>query len=182
MAKANGTTAKRILATKTAHLAVPLTTAELAKVAEEMGRVEGDLRAFYAKKKSVSAELKEQEERLDAEMGRLGRLQRDKKEYRPVAVRVEADFRAGKVFEIREDTGEVIGERPVNQQDRQASIFDATALAANEVLTADQRKAAERDDLEREADELLENAGAGALAAKDLKGDAVARKRGGRRA
>jgi hypothetical protein len=119
------TVTKKILATKTSHLPVPLTSAELAQVAEQMGRIEGDLRAFYARKKEVSADLKAKEEALDAEMGKLGRLQRDKQEYRPVSVRVEADFEAGKVYEIREDTGEVVGERPVTEQDRQVSIFNA---------------------------------------------------------
>jgi hypothetical protein len=178
--KTNGTVTRKVLATKTQHLPVPLTPAELAKVAEEMGRVEGDLRAFWAKKKQVSAELKEQEERLDAEMGKFGRLQRDKKEYRPVPVRVEADFRAGKVYEIREDTGEIVGERAVNEQDRQASIFEAGPRARAEPPTAEERAAAERAELEREADGLLANAGAGELAKKELAGEAVARKRGRR--
>ena len=192
MAKTNGVATKRILATKTSHLPVPLTPAELAQVAEQMGRVEGDLRAFYARKKEVTADLKAKEEALDAEMGKLGRLQRDKQEYRPVPVRVEADFRAGKVYEIREDTGEIVGERPVTEQDRQATIFDAapkaigdvlqaTVAKVNEVLTAEEKKAAERAELVRQADGILENAGAGELTKKELKGDAVARKRGGHR-
>jgi hypothetical protein len=73
-------------------------------------------------------------------------------------VRIEADFAAGKVYEIREDTGETIGERSVNEQDRQASIFDGTPPP-----TAEQQKAAEHAELEKRADAILDNAGDGKL-------------------
>lgn len=137
MAAKNGAVAKKILATRTDHLPVPLSPAELAKVAEEMGRVEGDLRDFYNKKKEITSDLKQKEDRLDAEMGRLGRLQRDKKEYRPVPVRVEADYRVGKVFEIREDTGEVVAERPVTEQDKQTTLFSAAPKAPESAAPVD---------------------------------------------
>lgn len=217
MARANGSAvAKRVLATRTQMLKVPLTEVELREVAEQTYRVEGDLRDFYGHKKEVTSELKAKEEELDAKLARLGRLGRDKHEYRPVPVRIEADYKAGKVYEIREDTGEVVAERAVNEQDRQAPLFaaqpvdalvgtreeaierhragqaaekcgacglpaDAPSSSCDEcdhgrARTADQRKAAERAKVERQADELLKNAGAGELAKKELKGDAVARK------
>jgi hypothetical protein len=238
MASRNGAAAvKRILATKTSLLKVPLTEAELREVAEQTYRVEGDLRTFYGHKKDVTSELKAKEEKLDAELARLGRLGRDKHEYRPTPVRVEADYRVGKVFEIREDTGEVVAERPVNEQDKQTTLFGAAPRATAEKLQAapaekltwhkagdndvadvaggiycveppfgtsgdftalwtpekgaskrigifftkeNAKEACNAHQVERQADELLKNAGAGELAKKELAGPAE-RFRKGRR-
>jgi hypothetical protein len=182
MAPKNSCTARKILATKTSTLKVPLTEPELNEVAEQTYKVEGDLRTFYGHKKEVTSDLKAKEEQLDAQLARLGRLGRDKHDYRPVPVRVEADFKEGKVFEIREDTGEIIAERPVNEQDRQAQLFDGKPRASSELPpTAEEKKAAERAEIEQKADELLKNAGAGDLTKKELKGPAEKFKRAGGR-
>jgi hypothetical protein len=141
--------AVKILATKTATLKVPLTDQELKEVAEQTYRVEGDLRAFYAHKKEVTSDLKAKEESLDSQLAKLGRLGRDKCEYRPVAVRVEADFRAGKVFEIREDTGEIVAERAVNEQDRQSDLFGGSPRGGNEQEKDARSEAGGAEDLEQ---------------------------------
>jgi hypothetical protein len=116
---------KKVLATKTSQLKVLLTDAEKRKVAEALAQAEGELRDHTAKAKDIGAELKAKKEQIDNALRVLGQTARNGYEYRPVAVRVEADFRQGRVYEIREDTGEVVGERPLTEQDRQGSIFDA---------------------------------------------------------
>lgn len=187
MAKANGTNgvAKTILATRTSQLPVYLTEPEIREAGKRLAHLEGELNAHAAREKDVKDDLKAKRSSLEGQVHALAGTIRQGYEYRPTSVRIEADFAAGKVFEIREDTGEVIGERPVNETDRQSSIFDAQPRSIGDVVqkvvTDAERKVAERAELERQGDELLDNAGDGALTAKDLKGEAVARKKGARR-
>ena len=154
MAKPNGAT-KKILATKTAQLKVLLTEPEKKAVGEKLAQAEGELRDHTAKSKDIAAELKAKKETIDNALRSLGQVARNGYEYRPVPVRVEADFREGKVYEIREDSGEVVGERAVTEHDRQASIFDAPPPTDED-----------RAELKEQADAILENAGASALTKK----------------
>lgn len=180
--KKNGTTpAKKILATKTAQLPVPLTDPEMKRAGEKLAQLEGDLNAHALKEKDVKDSLKSTRSSLEGQIHALAAVIRQTFEYRPVAVRVEADYEAKKVFEIREDSGEVIGERDLNEQDRQASIFDLTPTDARparpgEPTLEEKAKAVERAALEKDADGILANAGDGAMAAADLKGPAEKRK------
>lgn len=126
MARKNGVIAKKILSTRTSQLAVTLTDPEVRRAGEKLAQLEGEVAAHVLKAKDVTDQLKSTRSSLDGQIHALAAIIRQGFEYRPVPVRVEADFEAKKVFEIREDTGEVIGERDVNEQDRQASIFELT--------------------------------------------------------
>ena len=250
----NGTTPKRILATRTDHLPVELTEPEIREAGKRLAHLEGQLAEHTGKEKEVKDQLKHERSKIEGQVHGIAGMIRAGVEYRPTSVRVEADYKAGRVYEIREDTGEVIGERPVNETDRQAPLFDAQPAEKRELLDslvgtrADavarqaQKKSNELDwategeslvacvsggvycvepgfsggfnalwtpeggrsgrlstvppgkdskaaalahcarhAMERYADGLLSNAGDGELAKKELKGDATARKKGGRR-
>ncbi len=245
---------KRILATRTDHLPVQLTEPEVREAGKKLAHLEGQLAEHTAKEKDVKDGLKATRSQIEGQVHGLASIIRQGYEYRPTPVRVEADYKAGRVFEIREDTGEVIGERPVNETDRQAPLFDAPPSEKREPLDAlvgtraeaierqAQRKSSKLDwkpegenlvaqvdggtycvepgwsggynalwtpeggssgrlatvppgkdakasalahcarhAMELLADGLLANAGDGELTKKELKGDATARKKGGRR-
>ena len=167
---AKSSAAKKILATKTVQLPVYLTDAEMLVLGKKLGQLEAEQAAHEQRAKDIRDDLKAKESAISSQKRAVSVIVNQTYEYRPIPVRVEADFQAGKVFEIREDTGEVVGERPVNVGDRQTSILDA-------IPTADE---AERAEVERQADALLQNAGDSELTEKDLKGEPVARKRGRR--
>lgn len=245
---------KRILATRTDHLPVQLTESEIREAGKKLAHLEGQLAEHTAKEKDVKDSLKATRSQIEGQVHGLAGVIRQGYEYRPTPVRVEADYKQGRVFEIREDTGEVIGERPVNETDRQAPLFDAAPPEKGEPLDAlvgtraeaierqAQKKSGELDwkpegenlvarveggvycvepgwsggfnalwtpdggrsgrlstvppgkaakataladcarhAVERQADGILANAGDGELTKKELKGDATARKKGGRR-
>ena len=125
MAKTNGAVPRRILATRTEHLPVQLTESEIREAGQELAPLEGQLTEHGLKEKDIKDQLKSTRSKLEGQVHGLASIIRAGVEYRPTPVKVEADYKAGRVYEIREDTGEVIGERAVNETDRQAPLFDA---------------------------------------------------------
>jgi hypothetical protein len=124
VAKKNGSTPKkRILATKTNELPCPLTEPELREAGKRLAHLEGDLAAQTAREKDVKDDLKSKRSALEMQISMLANTIRAGLVYRPTPVRVEADYEENVVREIREDTGETVSTRPVNEQDRQATLF-----------------------------------------------------------
>jgi hypothetical protein len=126
----NGVAKKKILATKTDHLPVPLTEPELREAGKQLAHLEGDLAAQTASEKDIKDGLKAKRSALEMRISLLANTIRAGLEYRPIPVRVEADFEENIVREIREDTGATVSTRPVTEQDRQSTLFPAPTKAA----------------------------------------------------
>jgi hypothetical protein len=126
----NGVAKKKILATKTDHLPVPLTEPELREAGKQLAHLEGDLAAQTASEKDIKDGLKAKRSALEMRISLLANTIRAGLEYRPIPVRVEADFEDGVVREIREDTGATVSTRPVTEQDRQSTLFPVSTKPA----------------------------------------------------
>ena len=119
----NSTPKKKILATRTDQLPVPLTEPEIREAGKQLAHLEGDLAAQTASEKDIKDGLKAKRSALEMRISLLANTIRAGLEYRPIPVRVEADYEENVVRDIREDTGEAITTRPMNAQDRQVTLF-----------------------------------------------------------
>ena len=117
------TTSKRILATRTQQLPVQLSEPEIREAGKRLAQLEGELARHGQKEKEIREQLRGERSTMEGKLSALAAIIRQGYEHRPIPVRVEADYREGKVYEIREDTGEVVADRPVNEQDRQIPLL-----------------------------------------------------------
>lgn len=72
--------------------------------------------------KDVKASMKEAMEDAEAERERLALIVRDGKEPRTVPVRLDYDDQRGMVHKTRLDTGELIGTRPMTDEEKQRAL------------------------------------------------------------
>lgn len=111
----NGT---RLLEERTEDLPVGLTLTELCDRGEQLAAAHARLDAHEEHESQVKSDLKATKAKHEAEIKRLAGVVRQKKEPRPVAVEVRADFQKKVVMEYRLDTGEVILERSLTKEER----------------------------------------------------------------
>ena len=123
--KKNGV--RRVLGTRTEQLPVQLTEPEKKELGARMARLEGELREHVRRTKEIAGDMKARKDALDGDLGRVGLVLRQGYELRAIPVRHEADFAAGLVTEVREDTGEVVRERALQPQERQGTLLDSDA-------------------------------------------------------
>ncbi len=131
---------------RTEQLPVKLTENEIKDAGRKLAQLEGALGEHAAKEKEIKDDLKSKRSSFEGQIAQLASVIRQGHEYRPVSVRIEADYAEDRMYEIREDTLDTVGVRPLTEQDRQARLFPAE----------DAQKTAEAV-----ADAILENAGAG---------------------
>ncbi len=82
--KKNGIPAKKILATKTAQLPVPLTDPEMKRAGEKLAQLEGDLNAHALKEKDLKDALKATRSSLEGQIHALAAVIRQTFEYRRI--------------------------------------------------------------------------------------------------
>ena len=73
-------------------------------------------------KKEAASQFKANIENIENELQVLAAHVRNKYEYRDVECDVIPDFKSGVVVTVRNDTGEVIDERPMTAEERQLKL------------------------------------------------------------
>ncbi len=178
------------VAVQVRELPVQLTDDEVRELGRRLAHIQGQLSAHEKRESDVKADLKAKRASLESQASVVGGLIRAGEEclirageeYRPVDVVVEHVLDEGLIREVRSDTGEVIAERPLREDERQRSLLPtgkspSSSPSPSLPPTADEKKAAEHAATEEQADALLGDSGDGAMNAKALKGDAVVHRR-----
>ena len=99
-----------------------LTDAEILVYAADLARIVQDIEAEVDRQASIRNELKAKLTALQAQRIALAGIIARKEEYRDVKVNRILDFKANKYREIREDTGVIIVERDIRDEERQAKL------------------------------------------------------------
>lgn len=112
--------------TKETHsLPVDLSTGEIAKAAEELASTLQELEGIEIEKKAV---MKDYNSQIDNKKKRIHRLMTHVKngvEYRPVECDLQFHIKKVLAILVRNDTGEIIEERPMTEEEKQMQIeFD----------------------------------------------------------
>lgn len=113
-----------IVGKKVEDLPVQLTQDEITERGQRLAAVDGEIESHLQREKEVKANLKATRSRLEAERSLLSMVVRNREEARPVRVTLHGDHEAGLVFEIRDDTGEVVRTRPLTDDDRQLRLVE----------------------------------------------------------
>lgn len=117
--KRNGDTETRTITSK---LACKLTQEELvargAELAEVLDDIKNEESSQVGLKKQMASTLASLEAKRDDLSSRVSR----REEHRDVEVQETLDYKAGKFYRTRMDTGLVIFERPLTNDERQASL------------------------------------------------------------
>lgn len=104
------------------ELAVPLTNAELQERGDRLAHAQGELESHALHEQDVKATLKAQRTAVEAKIANLASIVRNKREVRSVAVQVVADYGRRCAATVRQDTGEIVSERPLTELEMQASL------------------------------------------------------------
>jgi hypothetical protein len=114
----------RLIRREVQMLSVRLSPDEVRARGERLAEAEGKARELLTRKKTIAAKLKEEQLEIDGELLTLGAIVRNRAEPREVEVEVR---QAGKlsVIEVRTDTGEVVLERTMLENERQSEMFAA---------------------------------------------------------
>lgn len=129
---------KQTIQVKTGMLAVELTEKETKDMGKRLAALTGKLDAHGHKEKEVKDGLKGERSALEGEISKVAAIVNQGHEYRPVSIRVEADYGNNMVREYREDTGEIVGERALSEDERQASLD--LALSPSVVMEGSRRR------------------------------------------
>lgn len=112
-------------------LKVLLTEKELAKLAQELGRKMRMITSLEEDLKAAKSQYNSEIDAKKAEASDLSELARNGYEFRKVPVDIEFDYdhaEGARITVYRNDTGEIVEERPMNETERQRVIeFDAPA-------------------------------------------------------
>jgi len=104
-------------------LSCKLSQEELLEAGSKLASTIQDIAAEEDKQQSIKSEMKAKLAELEAKRTQLAiRVQR-KEEFRMVEVEREFDFEAGMYRETRSDTGEVILEREITEEERQEKLI-----------------------------------------------------------
>lgn len=106
----------------TRNLRVELTPEEVRAASKAQARADNEARQIEANKKSAADHWKAEAQRVDAEMRLLSRLVLDECDWRDVACEETYDYSAGTVTIVRLDTGEIVGTRPMLDEERQGKM------------------------------------------------------------
>ena len=106
----------------TKFLPCKLTDQELLDYGAELGSTIQDISAEEARQTSMKTELKARMTALEAKSAELSTKITRQEELRDVKVEPRLDFKAGIYREVRTDTGEVIRERPITDDERQEEL------------------------------------------------------------
>lgn len=112
-----------VLERKTEELAVNLSQEEVSERACRLAEIEGELEQHDEEARKVRTELKKKRTELEVERRRLALAVRTRSEMRLVDVTISAIWSQGVAEIARNDTGEVIGTRPLTDEDRQTDLL-----------------------------------------------------------
>lgn len=116
--------------TEARQLRVKLTEKELAAAGLDLARVEQDINDEENSQAEAKAAMKKTLEAFTAKKGRLVTIITRGEDVRDVVVEVRRDFKAGRVTEVRMDTGEEIGARDMRDDERQLPLSPEVAAVA----------------------------------------------------
>lgn len=108
--------------TTTETLSCVLTDDELRERGEQLAKAIEDIATEQKNQESIKAEMKSSIATLEARRDALAAQVRRKAELRQVEVEEVTDYVSGRFSRSRLDTGEVIHERPLTNDERQASL------------------------------------------------------------
>lgn len=103
-------------------LPVELTAAERGQRGIELSEVLDEIAKEESNQDSLKASMKSKKAALEAKRDALAFVVRSGKEMQSVDVEDVADFKAGKVSRVRLDTGEIVHERELMDEERQTSF------------------------------------------------------------
>ena len=123
-------TKKQQEATKTTHetrqLKCVLTDEEIREASDCLARTLDELEMLQDEEKKIKADFKAQIEAKEAATRVQKNLVRDKYQFRPVRCTMTLNYTTLRVAVARDDTGEVVTERAMNEDEKQLKIeFDA---------------------------------------------------------
>lgn len=103
-------------------LPCPLSDAEVAERAHTMAKLVAEEQAVEVQKKAAADEFKERLEHIGGNIRRLARQVRERSEDRAIEVDFQHDDVRFAVDTIRLDTGEIIGSRPMTEDEKKEAI------------------------------------------------------------
>lgn len=116
---------RSVLKTITEQLPVALEMREIRKLGQRLAQQEGEITNHENRATLVKADLKAQEAKIRAEISSLTMMINDGTQLRDVSVSLEADYDAGVVRYLRQDTGDEIRTRTLAEEERQVPMFKA---------------------------------------------------------
>jgi hypothetical protein len=115
------------------ELPVQLTQEDKLRAGMQLARAQQELHDFEeVERKATLATLKAKQSEIEARISKLGLAVITGTEMRRTECRGEADFKNGRVFQFRNDTGERIGDRALQDDERQLEVPGAEAIRASE--------------------------------------------------
>jgi len=115
----------RVLKRYTQPLPHTLVSPDYQKLARELSDVLEEITNEKERAASVKRELGARLSALESRRSELASKIRRGTETRETPVTLYADLEAGKVYAIREDTGEILSEREMTDEEQQAELFPA---------------------------------------------------------
>jgi hypothetical protein len=112
----------RLLPVITKQLACRLTPEELQAYGEQLANTIDEMSNEEARQEGFKKEMKSTLANLQATMTILSSKIRQREERRDVQVQPEMNFKKGVYREIRTDTGDLINERPLSEEERQEAL------------------------------------------------------------
>ena len=106
----------------TQRIAVKLTDRELLDYGKALAQSENDIRSEREQQDAMRAGMKETLQRIESRRMMLAGLVSSGEEYREIDCDDVFDYDTGRVTRHRLDTGEVVIERPMTDEERQRSI------------------------------------------------------------
>lgn len=134
---------EKLMAEYLLELPVILTTDELIERGGRLAKLEDVLNEHEAHCESEKRKMKATEAQILAERAFLANVVRNKKEPRQVQVREVANFDTNMLAVIRQDTGEIVRDRPLTAEERQVNLFNNQATTGkrkreNDITTPEQ--------------------------------------------
>lgn len=108
--------------TEVRELPVPLTPDELAERAQWLADCHTQLAEHEERAKSLKQELTKAKQAIVTRRAVLSGVVKRREEVREVRVALQTDMTDRKYLEVREDTGEVIAERPLRPEEMQRKL------------------------------------------------------------
>ena len=122
MSKGNPSESIRKLDPRTRMLSCKLSKDELLDFGSKLAQVRQDILTEEARQASMKQELKSRLAQLEAQSSEYSSKIARGEEMRDVEVDPRLDFGSDTYYEIRRDTGEKVGERPITDDERQENL------------------------------------------------------------
>jgi hypothetical protein len=103
---------------ETRFLKVPLTDDEIQARGEQLAKIVEEGVALAVAHKSMREVMREEADRVDAQIHRLAAIVRERVEERSVEVELRLNLTLGLVEEVRIDSGEIVKSRAVTEEDK----------------------------------------------------------------